>query len=124
MEAQKSLGSKKIWKNASSGQMADDSGNIVDSAEASRRLIALRQLRAGENQALFAAQIGIEYKRWNNFERGKPLSKDVAFRLVRIVPGLTLDWLFLGKEEGLPVSLQRELAAALAAVTSPTKRGV
>lgn len=76
------------------------------------RLKALRQFVAGDNQTLFATRMGIEVKRWNNFERGSPLSKEIAILLVTKVPGLTLDWLYLGIESGLPIALQRELAAA------------
>lgn len=82
------------------------------------RLRALRKAVSGENQTAFAQRMGIEVKRWNNFERGLPLSKEVAFLLVKKVPGLTLDWLWLGIEDGLPLKLQRELAEAGKASTS------
>ncbi len=48
------------------------------------RLKALRFMIAGENQTSFAARIGIEVKRWNNFERGSPLSKEIAILLFKI----------------------------------------
>ena len=51
------------------------------------RLKALRFMIAGENQTSFAARIGIEVKRWNNFERGSPLSKEIAILLVQKIPG-------------------------------------
>lgn len=85
------------------------------------RLMALRYMVAGENQTIFAAKIGMEVKRWNNFERGSPLSKGMAILLVQKIPGLTLDWLFLGKEDGLPRTLQAELADALKAVAGAGK---
>ncbi len=85
------------------------------------RLKALRFMIAGENQTSFAARIGIEVKRWNNFERGSPLSKEIAFLLVQKIPGLTLDWLFLGREDGLTRTRQLELADALKAVAAPVK---
>lgn len=75
-----------------------------------KRLTRLREVVApGGNQTLFAASVGIDLKRWNNFERGLPLSKDAAIQLVKKVPGVTLDWLFLGIEDGLPVQLHRQL---------------
>ena len=86
------------------------------------RLKALRLAISGDNQTRFAAQKGFEVKRWNNFERGLPLGKEAAFQLVQKIPGLTLDWLFLGKEDGLPMKLQRELLEAEKASTSD-KRG-
>jgi hypothetical protein len=83
-----------------------------DDSDIAHRLRTLRRVVSGENQTDFALRVGVEVKRWNNFERGYPLSKEVAFLLVRKVPGLTLDWLWLGNEGGLPVKLQRELEAA------------
>ena len=89
-----------------------------ENAEVARRLRTLRHVISGENQTAFAQRIGIEVQRWNNFERGLPLSKPVAFLLVGQVPGLTLDWLFLGVEDGLPIKLQRELVEALKSTTA------
>ncbi len=85
------------------------------------RLKALRFMIARDNQTTFAAQMGIEVKRWNNFERGSPLSKEIAFLLVQKIPGLTLDWLFLGREDGLTRTRQLELADALKAVAGAGK---
>jgi len=83
-----------------------------DNSEVARRLMVLRQVVAGENQTAFAARLGMEMKRWNNFERGYALSKEIAFLIVQKIPGVTLDWLWLGNEGGLPIKLQRELAEA------------
>ena len=88
------------------------------------RLLVLRHYVAGSDhgsQQRFAQRIGIDYKRWHNFERGLPLNRDVAIHLVRAVPGLTLDWLYLGREDGLPMKLQRDLAEAGKAVTLDTQ---
>jgi hypothetical protein len=82
----------------------DDSGEAI-----AARLQLLRRLIAGDNQVAFAARLGIERSRWNNFERGLPLSKDVALRIVKAIPDITLDWLFLGKTEGLTQRRAREL---------------
>jgi len=104
--------------------MARRMGRNSTKNDVSERLIALRIVVAGENQTRFAAQLGFEIKRWNNFERGLPLSKDAAIQLVTKIPGLTLDWLFLGKEDGLPIKLHRELVEAGKAMTSTEdKRG-
>jgi len=110
-----------IWNAAEVSGMAK-TPNPSENAEVARRLATLRHVVSGENQTAFAHRIGIEVKRWNNFERCHPLSKDVAFLLVRKVPGLTLDWLFLGIEDGLPVKLQRELAEAGKATTAKGAR--
>lgn len=85
----------------------------ADSKEAvAARLRLLRQVVAGGNQTAFAARLGIEVKRWNNFERGSPLSKEVAILIVQKFPDITLDWLFLGRSDGLTVKRQRELEQA------------
>ena len=76
------------------------------------RLKLLREAENEGNQAAFATKLGISAPRWNNFEKGMPLSKDVAFRLVRNVPGLTLDWLYLAVEDGLTLALRQRLQAA------------
>jgi transcriptional regulator with XRE-family HTH domain len=71
----------------------------------------LRLLRAylGCTQAEFAAKLGISPQRCHNFENGFLLSKEVALKLVNLVPGLTTDWLWFGKTEGLTLSLAIEL---------------
>lgn len=51
----------------------------------------------------------ISEQRWNNVERGLPISKELALTLVRKCPGVTTDWIFNGKLDGLPVHLQRAL---------------
>jgi DNA-binding XRE family transcriptional regulator len=90
----------------------------------SNRLKALRYMIAGDNQTVFAKKMGVDVKRWNNFERGKPLSKEIAFLLCRQVAGLTTDWLWRDIWSGMPTVLQEELRTALRAVTdAPSDRG-
>jgi hypothetical protein len=85
--------------------MSEDSDEAV-----AARLRLLRQVVTGENETAFAIRLGIiEVKRWNNVERGWPLSKEVAFAIVRRFPDLTLDWLWLGRVDGLTLKRQREL---------------
>ncbi len=84
------------------------------------------------NQTAFAAgRLKIGVKRWNNMERGGALSKDIAFKLVRAFPAVTLEWLWFGKIDHLSMSVQdalekaqRELEEDEAgkATTSPRKR--
>jgi hypothetical protein len=83
--------------------MADDSPDSVDNAAIARRLRILRHHVAGSghgSRAAFAAQTGIEYKRWNNFEREFPMPRDMAIHLVKAIHGLTLDWIYLGRQDG------------------------
>ena len=116
MQYPKDVLGEEIWKRANSFLMKEppDSNTAV-----ARRLELLRQVFSGESQTAFAARLGIEVKRWNNFERGKPLSKEIAFLIVKKFPDVTLDWLYLGNEGGLPIRLQRELEDAGKATTAP-----
>ena len=45
--------------------------------------------------------------RLHNVECGAPLSKEMALRIVRKFPGVTLDWLFLGIAAGYALTLRR-----------------
>jgi hypothetical protein len=88
--------------------------------DTARRLKILRTYaQCGDSQTRFAVKYGFSVKQWNNFERGFPLSNPVAIQLVKQFPGLTLDWLYLGKADGLPGTLRTELEAAEKAMTSP-----
>ena len=62
-----------------------------------RRLRHLRKSLGYEYASTFARSIGIQDNRWTNLENGFPLSKEMAFLLVRKIPGLTLEWLYYGK---------------------------
>ena len=62
------------------------------------------------DQQKFANFLGVERNRWSNVECGAPLSKEMAVRIVRKFPGVTLDWLFLGRPEGLTVEMARALS--------------
>jgi hypothetical protein len=48
-------------------------------------------------------------QRYSNDENGHPLPRDTAIVLAMEIPGLTTDWLFMGREEGLPVDFRRRL---------------
>ena len=95
-------------------------GNIIapmtrgrDISPVSARLRKLRAYLGHEDakggQSAMARWLGISTQRWSNFENNKPLSHEMAVKLCRQVPGLTLDWLYFGKTEGLPVRLARDL---------------
>jgi transcriptional regulator with XRE-family HTH domain len=74
-----------------------------------KRLRQLRKAESIERASDFADRLGVSVQRWNNFENGFPLSKEIAIQLVQTIPGLTLDWLFLGRTEGLTINLARRL---------------
>jgi hypothetical protein len=71
----------------------------------------LRQLRRAfdfETSTAFAFFIGVEFQRWNAFENDFPLSREVAFLLARKF-GVSLDWLYFGRVDALPLELVRRL---------------
>lgn len=102
--------------------MAQDQ-DLLSNAAVARRLIAVRQTVAGDNQSKFAAEMGIEVGTWNASERTGNLSRKNAVLLCTKIPGLTLDWLYRGVEDGLPVGLHRSLAAVETNLTSVGLRG-
>lgn len=77
--------------------------------EQGMRLVRLREALGIPTQTAMAVALGIKVSRWNNFERGTPLSLDVAIRICRRFPGVTMDWLFFGNPAGLPLELAKRL---------------
>ena len=73
------------------------------------RLVRLREAVGYPTATAFAKFLGIGQQRWANYENGFPLSREIIFRLVQSIPGLTSDWLYFGKPDGLPVDLARRL---------------
>jgi transcriptional regulator with XRE-family HTH domain len=84
-----------------------------------QRLRTLRKVLEFETAAAFAGRLGISPSRLSNVENGAPLGKDIAFRIVQRVPGMTLDWLWLGRPDGLPLRLAQKLEPA----PGTTRRG-
>ncbi|MDA9539235.1 MULTISPECIES: helix-turn-helix domain-containing protein [Bradyrhizobium] len=66
-----------------------------------RRLRLLRHIVSGENQKEFARRLGISATRWNNLEQGYPMSRDMALLLMQRLPGMSVEWLWLGKTGNL-----------------------
>ena len=73
------------------------------------RVRTVRLVQGYENFTEFAAAIGVGRSRLANIEGGHKLTIDVAIALVKAVPGLTLDWLYFGKLDGLTVDLARRI---------------
>lgn len=92
------------------------SGKVPPMAQRAR----LVRETTGLNQTQFAKKLDISVSRWNNIENGTPLSIDVALRIVKKVPGVTIDWLYLGKTEGLTMAFSSQLAALEAGSTTTT----
>jgi transcriptional regulator with XRE-family HTH domain len=74
------------------------------------RLKRLRLAKGFKSGAEFARFLGVSKGRWNNFERGFPMPKEIIELLCKKkIPGLTSDWLYWGDAGGLTVELQRQL---------------
>jgi hypothetical protein len=95
----------------SSASLSPPMGNTGTGKDAptAQRARALREALGYTTSNAFAAFLGIGYQRWNHVENGHPLAREIALLLVQKVPGLTLDWLYLGRTEGLPIALARAL---------------
>lgn len=90
-------------------------------SEMARRLRQLRFAFDGDNASAFARRIGVSVPRWSNVENGVHLGIDLANILLRKVPGLSLDWLYHGKREGLSYGILRMLDEAEAAESADSK---
>lgn len=92
--------------------MTETGGPESDTAQ---RMQTLRFLQEGGDlgaQVRFAVWLGITPKRWNNVERGFPVSRGLADKLIKKFPGLTLDWIYHGSESGLTGAILKRLAEA------------
>lgn len=82
------------------------------------RLIRLRKAYGYETSTAFALFLDIPLTTYSGFERGSPLSRQAAFKIVRKISGITLDWLYFDKPDGLPLDVARRLGV----LDSPGKR--
>lgn len=77
----------------------------------------MREALDFDESAAFAREMGLTPTRWNNFENGNRLTRDIAELLVRKIPGLTVDWLFFGK----PDALSGEMLRLLGELPTPSR---
>ncbi len=94
------------------------SAGTDDDEDVAIRCRVLTLLYAKGNSSAFAGHIGVSATRWNNIERNGALSKDVARQIVRKFPDVSLDWLWRGKDDGLPRIKSDELALAFRTVAA------
>lgn len=83
-------------------------GTKEDRARA-QRLKQLRAVMGYQSQRQFAQFLGVEYARYNNAERGLPLSRQMADIIVARCPGAGRNWLYDGDAGDLSVKLARAL---------------
>ena len=77
--------------------------------DVAKRLKILRAALKIETQAAFAARYNLTSAQWSNIERGFPLTHTLAIKIVLKTPGLSLDWIYLGRSEGLSVRLSQQI---------------
>jgi len=76
------------------------------------RLLLLQEVLEGTERgasARMAERLGITLHRWYNVLRGSPLSIGLAQRIVLTFPGLSLDWLYFGRPDGLSCPIAERL---------------
>jgi transcriptional regulator with XRE-family HTH domain len=83
------------------------------------RLKRLRLALGFPQAAAFARFLGLSKARWNNYERGYPLPREIIFLLCEKVHGLTSDWLYFGYHTHLPLDLAKKLGE----LDGPTPNG-
>jgi DNA-binding XRE family transcriptional regulator len=84
---------------------------VVDRKEAGERLKKIREHIGYSSAKRFAAEcMQIEYTTWHAYESGQNLiSIGLALRLIKLCPGLTLDWIYRREFAGLSHDLWRVL---------------
>jgi hypothetical protein len=62
------------------------------------------------NDAALVAALEINHSRWSNYLAGShELPTDVAIAICLLIPGLDLDWIYRGTEDGLSVRILQRL---------------
>jgi|SRR6187402_511084 len=74
-----------------------------------RRLIAIRRFVTGDNQSEFARKLEIHPNRWNNIERGSPLTLRLAMQIEKQT-GLPIEYTIFGQTIRLTPAKRRQLA--------------
>jgi hypothetical protein len=85
------------------------------------RLLLLQEIFEGAGRGAstrmaerMAELLGITLHRWSNVLRGSPLSIGLAQRIVLTVPGVSLDWLYFGRPQGLSCQTAEKLGCGAA----------
>lgn len=87
------------------------------------RLRILREVISGENQQDFSERVGIDKKRWNNYERGYPVPREIAFMLMHKFPGISVEWIWFGMTGNLSKYYLDRITTVEAAMREERKAG-
>jgi len=77
-----------------------------------RRLRIMREIISGDNQTEFAKRLGLDFKRWSNYERGYPVPREVAFLLHAKFPGMSIEWIWFGSQASLSTHYREKILLA------------
>lgn len=102
------IDTKKFGDAAWSEPMAN-AGSDNDKDVALRCRVLTRLYGKGSSQK-FADEIGVGLTRWSNIENSGKLSLDMARRIIRKWPKVSLDWLWRGLDDGLSHQNSEELS--------------
>lgn len=70
-------------------------------ATSGKRMKKLRRAAGFKNAYNFAKFIDVSAPRWSNVENGYPISRDVANKIKKKLPGVDLDYIYDGEKSGL-----------------------
>jgi len=76
--------------------MKKKKGPGSEDREITQRVIAVRKAFAKSQMGMGDKLLFVDRSRWNNFERGYPLSLAVA-KILHAHYGISLDWLYFGE---------------------------
>lgn len=62
-----------------------------------------------QNQEQFAKLLGIGHKSWASNETDARISINSALKVVQAFPDVTLDWIYLGRTNGMAFDVSRAL---------------
>ena len=79
-----------------------------------QRMRALRAYMGYDQSKKFAEFLGVGVGSYNQIENGGPISKAMAFAMCKKIPGMTLDWVWLGKNDKLPHDIAIKLEKIMA----------
>jgi transcriptional regulator with XRE-family HTH domain len=75
-----------------------------------KRLQLLRAMY-DETQEAFARRLDIPFKRWNQYERGYPISRETSWLLRQKIANGLAEWIWFGDEDGLSDQFRKRLKA-------------
>jgi hypothetical protein len=91
------------------GRPASKTPRVEEIPGQAERLNRLREAYNYPTDAAFAHFLDLPTTTYSSFLNGAALSRRAVFRIVQRLPGITSDWLYFGKPDGLPFETLRRL---------------